>query len=385
MMHKPLAIIGGGASATVLLAHCARRKLALAMDVYDRTGAFARGIAYSTPHPCHLLNVRAANMSALADVPDDFVRWIARYGYGSDNFVPRALYGNYLASHLEQAQQTLPVSLIQKDVISVRKGTFYEVDGKRYAAVIQATGNCVPLRPRLHGQVGNYHDSPWDVDYSIFSTCNTIAILGCGLSAVDTILALQAHGYQGRIIMISRRALLPAVHVNVCAHPAWLHTLPATALAAFRQIRAKIKTTDAPWQSVIDALRPITNTLWAAWPERQQQRFMRHLFTYWNIHRHRMATQTGETLTALEHSGQLLRQRARINHIKAGPVIATCQGEIRADAVINCLGYRYAARNMDAAYTIGPSAFGRLFETTAIPEIRIQAAALAAVLTGTGT
>jgi uncharacterized NAD(P)/FAD-binding protein YdhS len=44
-----------------------------------RAGAarFGVGLAYSTGNPRHLLNVRADNMSAFADEPDHFARWLA--------------------------------------------------------------------------------------------------------------------------------------------------------------------------------------------------------------------------------------------------------------------------------------------------------------------
>jgi len=37
---------------------------------------FAWGMAYSAPHPSQRLNVRAAGMSAFADDPTYFVRWL---------------------------------------------------------------------------------------------------------------------------------------------------------------------------------------------------------------------------------------------------------------------------------------------------------------------
>jgi len=380
MTHKTLAIIGGGASATLLLAQLARRQAPFSIDVYDRAGAFARGIAYSTPHRCHLLNVRASNMSALADTPDDFARWASQHGYGADDFVPRALYGDYLHEHLERARQTLPVSLIQAEADSRADGNGYLVNDKPYDLVVQATGNCAPLRPSGAQSISGYHDNPWTPDYAALSAHRHIAILGSGLTAIDAVLALDAHGYTGTIIMLSRHARLPGVHVKAPQHPAFMQTLPETALTALRHLRAEIKSTDAPWQAIIDTLRPITNPIWQAWPLRERQRFMRHLITIWNTHRHRMAPQLGETIAALEHSGHLVRRRARIGRILPGPVIVTGQGAIKADAVINCLGYRSVERPLAASYQIGPARFGELFETTAIPEIRVQAAELADAL-----
>jgi len=382
MMHKSLAIIGGGASATLLLAQLARHQAPLTIDVYDRAGAFARGIAYSTPHRCHLLNVRASNMSALNDAPDDFARWAARHGYRSDDFVPRALYGDYLNEHLERAGRALPVSLIHSRADSIRSDTGYLVNGKLYDLVALASGNCVPLHPPAAPVIAHYHDNPWTPDYAALCAHECIAVLGSGLTAVDAVLALDAHGYQGRIVMLSRHARLPGVHVKTPPYPAFMHELPHTARAALRRVRDEINTAAVPWQAVIDTLRPLTNSIWQAWPERERQRFMRHLFTLWNVHRHRMPPQIGDTIAALERSGRLVRRRARIGRIAPGPVVMTDQGEIKADAVINCLGYRYCERPLAATYTyqIGPARFGELFETTAIPEIRAQAAELAAAL-----
>jgi len=380
MTPESLAIIGGGASATLLLAQLARHQCPLAIDVYDRTGAFARGIAYSTTYRCHLLNVRASNMSALADAPNDFVRWVARHGYGLDDFVPRALYGDYLYDHFERARQALPVSLIQAEADSIRTNEGYLVNGKRYDLVVRATGNCAPLRPTGAQATTGYHDNPWTADYAALSQLQYIAILGSGLTAIDAVLALDAHGYLGRILMLSRHALLPGMHAKTTAYPAFMHKLPKTALAALRHVRREIKSSDAPWQAIIDALRPITNAIWQDWPQRERQRFMQRLFTLWNVHRHRIPTQSGERINMLEQSGRLVRYRTRIERMLPGPVMVTDQGEIKADAVLNCLGYRYAERPLAASYQIGPARFGELFETTAIPEIRAQAAELAEIL-----
>src|SRR5207302_9751294 len=60
-----------------------------------------RGIAYASPEPFHLLNVPAAGMSAFPDRPDDFVRWS---GASPDQFLARAVYGDYLAATLVDAR-----------------------------------------------------------------------------------------------------------------------------------------------------------------------------------------------------------------------------------------------------------------------------------------
>ena len=59
----PVAIVGGGASGTILAAQLARRGIHSVL--IDGSGRMGRGVAYSTTEPAHLLNVRAEGMSAL--------------------------------------------------------------------------------------------------------------------------------------------------------------------------------------------------------------------------------------------------------------------------------------------------------------------------------
>jgi glycine/D-amino acid oxidase-like deaminating enzyme len=61
-------IVGGGASGVLLAAHLLRdRQAPIVVTIVEQRGDLGAGIAYSTKHPDHLLNVRASNMSAYAD------------------------------------------------------------------------------------------------------------------------------------------------------------------------------------------------------------------------------------------------------------------------------------------------------------------------------
>ena len=66
----PVAIVGGGASGTILAAQLARRGIGSAL--IDGSGRAGKGVAYSTTEPAHLLNVRAEGMSAWAGEADHF-------------------------------------------------------------------------------------------------------------------------------------------------------------------------------------------------------------------------------------------------------------------------------------------------------------------------
>lgn len=388
--HPPLhriAVIGGGASAALLAA--ALPAGAIQLDIYDRTGRFARGIAYSTTNRAHLLNVRAGNMSALADDKTHFARWAAAHGYDEGDFVPRALYGDYLEEILSTAAQKFTINLIKADVISVQRDvTEYSVNGKNYDDVVVATGNVMPLGPRVTGNINGYYAQPWSLTTDDIKQARHIALIGTGLSAVDALLTLSSFGYQGQVSMISRRTWLPATHT---APASWPHP-PLSAEDADKplshligMIRLHVREAAAdniPWQAVIDSLRSVTNPLWQNFSDAQKGRFTRRLLTLWNIHRHRMAPSIAADVQTWRDAGRLHFIRDSVQDITAGPVVNGTKATYPFDIVINCMGYRYqeAGRAYDYSHAIGPARFGPLFETTAIPEIRQQAKEIAEAL-----
>lgn len=92
-------IVGGGASGVLAAAHILRTDDRACVTLVEPRNRIGLGLAYSTSNKNHLLNVRAANMSAFADDPGHFLGWLARNGHqnGPDCFVSRQVYGEYLA------------------------------------------------------------------------------------------------------------------------------------------------------------------------------------------------------------------------------------------------------------------------------------------------
>src|SRR5262252_9428660 len=92
-----VAIIGGGASGVLTAAQLHRRQPQLRVALIDSAGRW-RGLAYGTPHDCHLLNVPAGNMSAFPDQPEHFYFWLRQRDpwAAKTTFAPRKLYGEYL-------------------------------------------------------------------------------------------------------------------------------------------------------------------------------------------------------------------------------------------------------------------------------------------------
>jgi len=129
-----VAIIGAGFSGTMAAIHL---RHVLPQDhviyLFDRTGRFARGPAYSASDAPHLLNVRSVNMSALVEDPGHFERWLAEQTTRLPNeiaateagiFATRRLYGRYLRALLyqEMTESGGRVRLGADDVVRLSRG-----------------------------------------------------------------------------------------------------------------------------------------------------------------------------------------------------------------------------------------------------------------------
>ena len=174
MIYKSVAIVGAGFSGSLLAINILRHAGPHA-TLIERRAVFGRGTAYSAPHPSHLLNVRAGNMSALSDRPAHFAEWCGARGLGDGgSFVQRKQYGEYLGELLERsaARAGERLALVRDEAVSadVRDdGVTVGLAGGRTVdvdALVVAVGNLPPhappgLRPDdLPGDV--YAPDPWD-------------------------------------------------------------------------------------------------------------------------------------------------------------------------------------------------------------------------------
>jgi uncharacterized NAD(P)/FAD-binding protein YdhS len=79
-------------------------------------------VAYGTREVDHLLNVRAANMSAFPDDADHFLRWLGHDQPENGNrFVPRMTYGLYLRELLLKALSEAPdrLQIIEQPALDI--------------------------------------------------------------------------------------------------------------------------------------------------------------------------------------------------------------------------------------------------------------------------
>jgi len=163
--------------------------------------------------------------------------------------------------------------------------------------VVLATGNDLPtpISPQLDARVQPLViDNPWDLPQ--LDPDENVLILGTGLSAVDAVLSLMDRDHRAPIVLVSRRGILPIVHVQPDAEAPLTSPYPQTALAALKVLRAAAGPRPTPqrWQGLMDSMRPYWPLLWHALRPREQQRFLRHCATFWNMHRHRLPPQVAQ-------------------------------------------------------------------------------------------
>jgi uncharacterized NAD(P)/FAD-binding protein YdhS len=322
---KEVIIVGGGASGTLLAVQLLRNPSAqLRVTLVEKGQQPGLGLAYSTSNPAHLLNVRAANMSAFADDPDHFVRWLAadraaRELQCADRFcfAPRKIYGRYIGSLLEpfltHNGRPSRLRIIRSEctaIIETDAGVeAVFADGTRLAGQIAvlATGN---EASRGACQAGAALD-PWDaLAREQIPKDGRVLILGTGLTMVDTVLSLLRAGHTGPIAALSRRGLLPHVHRDVVAMPTDASDVPLGTEVShlLRWLRARAAQTQArgsDWRSVIDGLRPFISDIWRNLSMPERRRFLRHARPWWDIHRHRMAPQVAMRISDTLAEGQL--------------------------------------------------------------------------------
>jgi len=343
-----------------------------------------------------------------------------------------------LAAADRSARPAARASRITAEVVAIRRCSHRRAlrlhlaaDGRIDAdAVVLASGNLPPAAP-CPVPPGRYIADPWEPGaLDAAGDGRPVAVLGTGLSMLDAAIALTDAHPRTVVHAISRHALLPREHswprpaTAVSAMPAIRATGGTLRLTRLiREVRASAGADPGGWQDVVDALRSQVPRLWAQLPETDQRLFLDHVARYWEVHRHRVPPATARRAAELSSAGRLSVHRGRIaavtdqdgcvqvriDHGGSATELAVgwlvnCTGPASditttADPLLRHLleagmarpdrlrlgldtGPRGALRDADGRaagdiFALGPLLRGSRYETTAIPEIRGQAAALA--------
>lgn len=341
---------------------------------------------------------------------------------------------------IAEARDVAPVELSRGASVFLSIGERVWAD-----AVVLAIGNFPPvdvsLRSGNWNEIAGYIANPWMPGaMQGVGEQDRIIIIGTGLTMVDVVLELRDQGHIGEITAISRHGFLPRSHARPDeAGAAWAGDFgdmagsPMSLRSVLRRVRGAVaaaRRNGVDWRRVIDALRPVTAACWQGLSQDDRARFFRCLRAYWDVHRHRIAPQISDRLRELLAADALNIVAGRIIGVAQRGELAECtvrpSGEhqpqtLTANWVINCTGpssdfsriddplivqlrergdivpdalrlgletnehgglIDSRGRGSSWLYTLGSARKAGLWESIAIPELRVQAASLAAHLLG---
>ncbi|MGD9965836.1 MAG: FAD/NAD(P)-binding protein [Hyphomonadaceae bacterium] len=439
MTRKHVIVIGAGFSGVAASAALVRRRHAPRVTLIERE-RFGPGLAYATQDKKHLLNVRASNMSAYADKADDFANWLKRKtGAEAGSFAGRGRYGVYVRDVLKRAERRAlfggGLKRMQDEAVACRAGSGWwcvsTASGKTIEAngVVLALGNQAASCPLVFADADIPVLEPWDIDALRRIGRGDVLLIGAGLTMIDVALSLASRSKTQVIYALSRRGLTPRVHLDPTM-PASSAPLPlppnlSDAVHEFRREVRAMAERGEPWQLAVDRMRGATPALWRALSPEAQRRFLRHLRVWWDVHRHRAAPEIAAHAHDLHAAGKLrvlagevvsAERRGRLYEVYHRQRGSLVRHRLEVAAVINCTGANLDltrsdnpliqqmldeglarahpnglgldldadARVLDARgqvqgslYALGPIAIGAFWESTAVPEIRARAAAIA--------
>lgn len=424
MIHK-IAVIGGGFSGSMFVVNLINKlkennsENKVTIDIYEKNKHPNLGIAYSTRDANHLLNVPAIKMSAFEEDDEHFFQWVKnnftqikleeKYKdlvLDPYEFYPRSLYGKYLQNIYNNTTKNFSnISLINKEINEINhNGSSFIIDNKNYDVVVLAVGNNVCTTTKQN-------------DENQFP--KNVTIIGTGLTMIDHAISIKNCYPDTKITAISRHGLLPKIHGNYIKNPYNLSnkSFPSTLLELIIFFKQELKQHNITAEILVDALRPYTNQIFASLSEKDRKKFRSRLSYLWSVYRHRIAPQIGQKINEMLESRQLSIIKGNVISIdkisddksevklKNGQIIDTSKvifatgnnynindvmllKNLEEQKLItksnSAIGIRvnseYQTHSDNNIFAIGSILSGEIFESIAVPDLKIQANRLAEII-----
>jgi uncharacterized NAD(P)/FAD-binding protein YdhS len=424
------------------LARAAARSRRHVEVVVIEPGRLGAGVAYSTTDPRHRLNVAARGMSMWPDDPQHFLRWMRRHvdrDFPEAGFAARLHYGDYLRHSLEQELAVSPHATVVHrrtravDVrlhgrrlrVALADGTSLAVD-----AVVLAGGAgraSSSWAPDVLRRSARFVVDAWAQPAADVPVGSEVVLVGAGLTMLDMAQRWYREGI--RLHVVSRHGLLPLAHSTDPAQPVPAPPAPpeCSDLAVARRfvfdhLRAA-RRTGAYWRAGMDGLRGQTADLWRSMSPQARAGFLAGPARRWDRARHRVdpavigwfSERVAEGSVVL-HQGSI---ESAVDDDGALGIRLSDGAWVHAAAVVNCTGTYTNVRGTDdpllmnmlnsgvlqpgpldlgvatepdgrvrpaspggspAVWAVGALRRGELWESIAVPEIRVQAAEVAAAV-----
>lgn len=307
-------------------------------------------------------------------------------------------------------------------------------------ACILATGNTIPKNPVILNQSfylsKKYFRDPWSSNSGEeLKKDLPVLIIGNGLTMVDTVIGLLEKGFHNTIYSISPNGFNILPHRNTSIqYKSLLNEIPEKVnlnqivKLVFKHIRL-VRSFGITAEPVIDSLRPLTQKIWQEFSDEEKRKFLSRYRHLWGVARHRIPLHIYDMINKLKSEGKLKVISGKLLNIVEKENKAeveffnkkTKQTEkVNVQRVINCTGPDSDIKNMEDSFlksclekgyitqdslklgadtdvktfqtinsqgkknknilAIGSLLKGNLWETTAVNELRTQAANIADLL-----
>lgn len=376
-MSLPIAVVGGGFTGAVFCVHLANvSTIPLDIEVIEPREQIGFGLAYGDCGEEHRINVPSDRMSVFAERPRDFTGWLELSGRieadpagrtpNGDFYSTRTDFGLYVAHLFGTAAKGNPSGSRfrhrrQSAVAFEREDQHWRVrfDDSRaadYVHLVLAASYPIPdfrlpVDAAALSRPGLIAD-PWDKQAIKALPHNAnIGIVGTGLTMCDVVVSLRAQQHRGTISAISRHGLMPRSHAGFSTTFDLFRGKPPpdTAVGLLRLLRQRIvdaQESGETWHVVIDALRFHLAHYWPTLPLAQRKKIARHLRTWWDVHRFRIAPQVDDLMTKGREEGWLSVEAGRVHRVGVDGDCLNLEWTPRAgrqrtsafDAIVNCTG-----------------------------------------------
>jgi len=393
-------IVGGGFTGASVAVQLVRASpVAIKATIVEPRLSVGAGLAYSTDDQDHRLNAPMEGHILDPSDPSALQRWCRKYDVAENDrgavasdgslFLRRKDFGAFVSETVQSHARSATGSTIRhlRDMAtdaSPRAGAVdvRTRDGRLLTSelLVVATGNAMPRLPAEFAEdmsgssavvavptdLGRIHQIPKSA---------RVLLIGSGLTALDVLSTMLKSGHHGVITAISRRGLRPHANRPMITAPEFDITralldrvdgpvasfireagTPPTTLALLRALRSQIRAVESTgdsWHTAFDELRDVVWQVWPTLPASEKKRFMKHLRSWWDVHRFRCPPQNDVIVRDAERNGRVAFRAARLHSVAEEAdsrirVVLRGRGLLSLqtayfDAVINCTGIDAAA------------------------------------------
>lgn len=397
--EKRIVVVGGGFSGVAFAIQLVRRVQArVHVSIVEPKKLLGHGLAYSAVDPDHRLNGPINAMVIDPENTDELLEWcqardiiendLEAHVPSGHVFLRRSVIGDYLsyqalghASHRGFGSTVRHICDVATDVQKNPNDFLVKTSscGDLIAdMVILATGNPTPGLTKPFAP--EHAEHPRIIANPLIAGCldkipvdAPVLIVGSGLTALDQLSTLLRRGHIGKLVAVSRRGLRPRAQspeIRGLAPPPMSPTAILDRIdgqipdfiarepvnvrrwcRALRQEISRVVSAGGSWHEPFDAVRDVVWKLWPQLPLAEQQRFLRKLRVFWDVHRFRTPPMNDDMVRQAEELGRVRYLTASVIGVKTGASFDPVQVELETrsgpversrhafDFVINCTGF----------------------------------------------